>query len=236
MRRAITFFNIACLSLLTIAPLGVGCGGGTSGTSSTGELKLAGSAKDSSGAPLGNTPMLVRSASDDQELLSSETDARGDFGMLLPGDQSSVLVQIDGKQSQPITRAFTGSSVVSTILERADSGDLTTPGGFEVQIDPESLCSSVGTENNELFIQGDLTPSCLVKLMLSSSDYPLSTFSGVLRSRCRGGRVATATSSPDSQSVISVDLWSAAEQGCSPYEIQVGSSQDPSRVVVIPIR
>jgi hypothetical protein len=180
--------------------------------------------------------MLVRSASDDQELLSSETDARGDFGMLLPGDQSSVLVQIDGKQSQPITRAFTGSSVVSTILERAESGNLTTPGGFEVQIDPESLCSSVGTENNELFIQGDLTPSCLVKLMLSSSDYPLSTFSGVLRSRCGDGRVATATSSPDSQSVISVDLWSAAEQGCSPFEIQVFSSQDPSRVVVIPIR
>ena len=236
MIRAITHTNIVRLAVFALVTLGGGCGGGTTGTSSTGELRLSGYAQDSSGARLGDTAMLVRAASDDQELRSSATDAQGDFGMELPGDQASLLIEIDGKRSQPITRSFTGSSVLSTVVTSADSRELSTAGGFEIHIDPDSLCGSVGTQDNELFIQGDLTSQCAVKIQVSSSDYAISTFSAVLRARCDDDVVAIETSRPDSQGDISVDLSEATERGCSPYEIQISSKRDPRRLVVVPIR
>ncbi len=236
MIRAVTHTNIARVAVLTLVTLGGGCGGGTTGTSSTGELRLSGYAQDSSGARLGNTAMLVRAASDDQELISSATDAQGDFGMALPGDQSSLLIEIDGKRSQPIARSFTGSSVLSTVVTSADSRELSTAGGFEIHIDPESLCGAVGTEDNELFIQGALTSPCAVKIKVSSSDYATSTFSAVLRARSGDDVVVIETSRPDSQGDISVDLSRATERGCSPYDIQISSKRDPRRVVVVPVR
>jgi hypothetical protein len=180
--------------------------------------------------------MTVFSAENNQELRSSTTDGRGDFGMLLPGDQSSVLVEIDGKQSRPITRAFAGSSIMSTILERADSGELSTPGRFELQIDPESLCGAVSTQNNELFIQGDIPPSCLVNIMLSSSDYAISTFRAVLKAQCEDGEVRNATILSNGTGMFSVDLGSTAHKGCFPYVIQISSGQDPDRVAEVPIQ
>ncbi len=236
MIRAITHAYIVRLAVLALVALGSGCGGGTTGTSSTGELKFSGYAQDSSGARLGDTPMLVRAASDDQELRSSATDAQGDFGMELSGDQASLLIEIDGKRSQPITRAFTGSSVLSTVVTSDKSGELSTAGGFEIHIDPESLCSAVGTENNELFIQGDLTSPCAVKIQVSSSDYAISTFSAVLRARCEDAVVAISTSPADGEGDITVDLSQATDRGCSPYEIQISSKRDPRRVVVVPVR
>jgi hypothetical protein len=180
--------------------------------------------------------MLVRSASDDRALKTAATDSRGDFGMSLPGEESSVLIEIDGKRSDAITRAFTGSSVVSTVVRRTDSGDLSTGGSFEVHIDPDTICGSVGSENNELFMQGDISSSCSVRIKLASSEYAFSTFSAVLLAKCGSDSIAVASSRSDSQGVISVDLYDASTRGCIPSEIQISSARDAARAVVVPIR
>jgi hypothetical protein len=233
--RALKFLNIAGVTLLAVVPLVVGCGDRPP-ISSAVEINFGGSARKSNGELLGDTPITVFSAENNRELRSSTTDGRGDFSMLLPGQSSYVLVEIDGIQSQPIPRLFAGSSIMSTSLERADSGEISTKGLFEVQIDPGSLCDGVNIQHNEIFNQSDIPSSCLVNIMLGSSDYPISTFSAVVKARCGDDEVKNVNALAQGTSVFFLDLGSIANKGCTPYAIQISSSQDPDRVAEVPIQ
>jgi hypothetical protein len=95
----------------------LGCGGGTTGTSSTGELKLIGEAIGANNRPAANKDMIVYSGGDlSQELGTSATDANGRFEMVLPGSESAVSVAVEGGSRLNIRRKFSGSSIVSALL------------------------------------------------------------------------------------------------------------------------
>ena len=99
-----------------------GCGGGTTGTSSTGELRLLGQVEQGQAegysTPASNKPMTVYSGSTEQELVSAATDNEGRFEMVLPGEETSVVVEIEGERSTPVNRVFSGSSIVVTSFLR----------------------------------------------------------------------------------------------------------------------
>jgi hypothetical protein len=212
-----------------------GCGGGTTGTSSTGELKLAGYAQGSSGQRLGDRSMTVRSGVDQGELLASQTDAEGSFTMALPGSESSVLIEIDGKVSSPIARRFNGSSILSTVLTLSSSGGFISQGSFEVQVDQASLCQSLGIEGNELYVKGAISGPCEVRARIAPTSYSLSSFSASLEGICDGSSTLISTVPADTTGVVSIDVGGAIEGGCSSPRIVVSSTSDPSRRVVIPI-
>ncbi len=98
-----------------------GCGGGTTGTSITGdsgELKLLGQANGVDNKPAANKSMVVYSGEGEKELGESETDSEGRFEMSLPGSEKSVVVEIDSEPSVPLSRVYEGSSVLNTFLVR----------------------------------------------------------------------------------------------------------------------
>jgi hypothetical protein len=212
-----------------------GCGGGTTGTSSTGELKLAGYAQAGSGQRLSELPMTVRSGGDQGELLSSQTDAEGSFAMALPGSESSVLIEIDGKLSSPIARRFSGSSVLSTVLTLSSDPSILAQGSFEVQIDEASLCSALGIEGNDLYVKGVASEPCEARARIASTSYALSSFTASLKGRCDGSSSVLATASADRAGVVSIDVGGAIERGCDSLRILLSSRSDPGRQVVIPI-
>lgn len=213
-----------------------GCGGGTTGTSSTGELRFAGYVKQSSGERVSFTPMVVRSGTDDEELLTASTDEQGDFEMSLPPAEIAVAIEIGGKRTPPITRSLVGSSVLSTVVTQGPEGDLETSGSFEVRIATDSLCASLRSEDNDLLIQGDISPPCLVNFDTISSEYPLSTFNATLEGTCGSETSVIVSSSANPGGEISIDVSEASLRGCVPSRISLSSSQDSSRRIEILIR
>lgn len=211
-----------------------GCGGGTTGTSSTGELKLAGYIQDASGARITFEPMLVRSGATDTPLLGASTDAQGDFIMSLPGNESSVKIEIAGNSSSPLARNYLGSSLLSTIVTRDLQGEIQLSGSFELRIDPDTLCSSYALEDNALLQKGEIVTPCFVRTLVSSSDYPTSSFKAVLDARCGSEIVTVSTSVADSEGAIDVDLAAAASEGCAPNRLVISSELDGSRSFEIP--
>jgi len=213
-----------------------GGGGGPTGTSSTGELRLAGYVKQSGGERVSFTPMVVRSGTDDEELLTASTDAQGDFEMSLPPAEMAVAVEIGGKRTRPVPRSFSGSSVLSIVVTQGPKGDLETSGSFEVRIASDSLCASLRSEDNDLLIQGDISSPCLVQLNVISSEYPLSTFNATLEGACGSENSPIINSSANPGGEISIDISEASLRGCVPSRISLSSSQDSSRGVEILIR
>lgn len=226
---------ILCYSLFGLLVFTVGCGGGTTGTSSTGELRLAGYAQATSGERLATIPMTVRSGEDQDELLASKTDAEGVFAMSLPGSESSVVVDVNGQRSSPIVRSFNGSSVLSTILTVPSGGTVLAQDSFEVQIDEGSLCQALGIDGNELFVKGAPSQTCQVRVRISSNTYPLSTFSGSLEEICDGSSTVISSVSAAGDGTVTLEVGNAIVRGCDSLKIRVLSSSDPARQIILPI-
>lgn len=227
--------NAAYALLFGLLAQVAGCGGGTTGTSSTNELKLAGYAQSASGERLSALPMTVRSANDQSELIVSKTDNTGSFTMELPGSESSVLVEIEGKRSSPIARRFKGSSIVSTVLTLSSTGDILSEGSFEAQVDGDSLCQALEIEGNQLYVKGQPSGPCEVRAQIASSAYPLSTFSATFEGTCNGESLVLSTTPVDGSGRVSIDVSDGINRGCKSLRIAFASRSDPERQVVIPI-
>jgi hypothetical protein len=223
-------------ALLALMLLVNGCGGGTTGTSSTGELKFAGYIQDSTGERIVFTPMLVRSGVSETPLLTAATNSEGSFDMSLPGSEAALMVEIEGKRSAPLNRSYAGSSQISTVITKDLTGDLTFSGSFEGRIDPDSLCSSFGIEDNGLFQQAQISSQCLIRIFVASSDYPLTSFIGALDARCGSEVVTVATSAAGLQGVVELDLATALAEGCSPRRLLLLSELDNSRAIEFTFR
>ena len=225
---------VAFLISLTIGI--VGCGGGTTGTSSTDELRVKGYAEAASGERLGDVPMVVRSGVGDQELLASQTDQKGDFDMSLPGEEDSIVIEVGGKDSPEVRRNFSGSSVMSTVLAVDTAGAPSASETFEVQIDAASLCDSLISKGNTLYIiQEPVGQSCSISLATYSDQESLTPLRGEFIARCDGQPQTFATSLANQAGEIRLDVPWSRVTGCESIEIVVFPSAQRSRTVSISV-
>ena len=224
------------VSLMISLTIGiVGCGGGTTGTSSTEELRVKGYAEAASGERLGDVPMVVRSGSGDQELLVSQTDQKGDFDMSLPGEEDSIVIEVGGQDSPEVRRNFSGSSVLSTVLAVDTAGALSTSGIFEVQIDAASLCDSLTAKGNTLYIiQEPVGQSCPISLS-THSDLQSNPLRGEIIARCDGEQQTFATALTNQAGELRLDVPWSQVTGCDSIEVVVFPSAQRSRTVSISV-
>ncbi len=224
------------VSLMISLTIGlIGCGGGTTGTSSTEELRVKGYAEAASGERLGNVPMVVRSGSGNQELLVSQTDQKGDFDMSLPGEEDSIVIEVGGKDSPEVRRNFSGSSVLSTVLAIDTAGAPSTSGTFEVQINAASLCDSLIAKGNTLYIiQEPVGQSCPISLS-THSDLQSNPLRGEIIARCDGEPQTFATALTNQAGELLLDVPWSQVTGCDSIEVVVFPSAQRSRTVSISV-
>ena len=225
------------VSLMISLTIGiVGCGGGTTGTSSTEELRVKGYAEAASGERLGDVPMVVRSGSGDQELLVSQTDQKGDFDMSLPGEEDSIVIEVGGQDSPEVRRNFSGSSVLSTVLAVDTAGAPSTSGIFEVQIDAASLCDSLTAKGNTLYIiQEPVGQSCPISLSTHSDQQSLNPLRGEIIARCDGEPQTFASALTNQAGELRLDVPWSQVTGCDSIEVVVFPSAQRSRTVSISV-
>lgn len=211
----------------------VGCGGGTSGTSAGGELRMLGSAASASGLPLANASMAVYSG--DQILETAASDASGDFEMALP-DKPALIIELGGAKTSSFTRAFDGSSILSTVVQEKQAGGVDFGPSLEVKIDSSNLCTSLQQIDNSLEIVGP-PPSqenCNVVF-----DTFASNFSGQVRaqviSTCSGVLQVIAAATASENGVVVLDVAEALRNNCKNTEITLFADQNTVRPIVINI-
>lgn len=214
-----------------------GCGGGTTGTSSTGELKLLGTSQTASGAPITDAPMTVYSAQSDDELLASQTDERGAFEMSLPASEEALVVEVAGKKTTPLVRSYSGSSVLSTNLLQEASGNIRFSSVVEVRIDTDSLCSALNADGNSLIIvKQSQGARCELSLDTSSQGNHALRISGEVRSMCSGEERVTDSNTAHSDGSIRLAVDLSNTSACSPREIVIFTDSDDVPPISIPIR
>ncbi len=227
-----------CLALLALTLTALdGCGGGTTGTSSGDTFKLVGVAEDAQRATLPRTEMSVASGATNQILVNSETDERGTFSMQLPGEEESLVAEVGGVRSTPLSRKLLGPSIVSTTLRQDSVGALTFEETFEAQVDGGALCPSLRLDGTTLYMLsdqlGDSSQSCPVQLLIRSQGIPDARLEATLRSRCAETNQSTLANPNDT---VSLDLTPLIRSGCQEAEIRISTTSGLSMVsAVFPI-
>lgn len=209
------------------------CGGGTTGTSPTDSFKLIGITENSENNALPTTSMLVVSGTNDTVLVDSQTDSSGNFSMELPGDESSLIVDVQGTRSTPLTRSLLGSSIVSTKLSQDSAGALSFDETFEVQIDSSRLCEALEADRNQISWAGPAIPeSCPVTFNVRTTGGDSSSIQATLRANCE---VSIASTNADSTGTVSIDIAPALAARCGTIEITVSWVDSSLQGAVFPV-
>lgn len=204
------------------------CGGGTTGTSSTDSVKLAGYAVESSGARAGGLTMTVKSGATNQDLEDSGTNEEGDFSMELPASESSLVIDVDGIGSTTIQRQQQGAGSITTKLEATTQGTLSAANLFEVQIVSGSLCQGLTAEGTQIVVTGEIASGpCPVPLQIASVDVQLGSFVASALATCDGGSSVVSSARANAQGRVVVDLAEAFSRGCEDLNIVVSSAEAP---------
>ena len=236
MRSAIRRLSPVSTFILLFCLVITGCGGGTTGTSSTEEFKFVGTAKSASGQPLSSTAMTVRSGADDAELVRSATDPLGLFEMELPASESSVVVAVGDTRSAPLARSFNGASVLSTEMVSNSVGELAFQGTFEVQVDSTTLCPALTAYGNQLYQQAPLPAGeCVVAFTISSTELSAKNFTAAITGDCQASDVAKPLTDSQSDSQLLVDLAPYLQADCSSFEVLVSHRDARARSASFPV-
>jgi hypothetical protein len=205
-----------------------GCGGGTTGTSSIGELKFSGVAEDADGTRAGELTMTVRSGGSDEALVDSGTNKNGEFAMDLPASEERIVVEVDGVGSTSIARQQRGDGTMSAKLAVTKEGTLTSRQFSESQVDRSTLCARLEVSGNIIRVVGPVgTEPCIVDIIVASEELSLESFTGTVRGVCSGTRTVVQESRAEGDGRLRLDLNRAFLEGCEGLEVVVRSSQTP---------
>lgn len=241
--------RLLCAAMVS---LGIGCGGGTTGTSSTGELNLIGRVEKIAGRPFSQAHMVVFSAATQEALSASQTDSLGRFDILLPGSEKSLELEIDGARAKTIERKFIGSSVLtSVIFKQSEPDNLSNPDGdtrgrgrrvfdvrytFELRINPDNLCSALQTTDNKIYIKRPIESApCNVSIEAFSNELENESFHAQLIGICEGNTMPISSSRASSAGEIVVDLSEAYQRRCSSLRISAYSVRTSDTRVIFPV-
>lgn len=179
------FLRTLCIHVACIL-LCAGCGGGTTGTSGTSELRLLGSVSEEDGSPVRDEPMNVIDEATQLELLASGTDKNGNFRMVLPRPALGVVVEIAGARTLPITTSLAGSVAISTSLLKKEQGELNVVGAVSASPRLLTKCTSFSVKGSSIQFTGQQTPESCTLLVGVESQSLRSQVKISLRARCNG--------------------------------------------------
>jgi hypothetical protein len=215
----------------------MGCGGGTTGTSPSDQLRFSGYAEKADGSRAGLLTMRVRSSYNDSVAVDSGTDQRGQFEMFLPDGERSLVVDVSGIGEASVKRSQSGSGSIMAVLKVTEQGELVTRNLSEIQIDTGSLCASLAVTGSSIEIIGDNSEvSCPVTFTISSEQLEVTSFFGEVVGVCSGEVVVLDRAQASSVGLLTLQLDGITQRGCSEVNIQVTSAQAPSLVGVFTVR
>ena len=227
MRTTIAQHGAKLFALATIALGLVSCGGGTTGTSSTDSVKFAGYAEQANGGRAPFLSMTVSSGTSGEDLKDSGTNAQGDFAMVLPSRESSLVVDVVGLGSTTLRRQQEGPGTLSAKLSASDEG-LQSGLQFEAQLSEQNLCPNLSVSGDELIVIGDdgQVP-CPATMAIASQELTLRDFQGSVVARCAGVLNTGTPARSSSDGKLTVDLSSALNGGCDEIRIVLSHPQAP---------
>jgi hypothetical protein len=148
--------------------------------------------------------------------------------MDLPTGENLLIVDVAGQGVTTIARQQRGAGIITTKLVTTGSGDLSTTGLFEVQIDESSLCSALLPNGNQLVVRGEISgPDCPVTLEVAAQSAPLSSFNGSVVATCNGLDQVLQSQVADRTGTITVDLKDAIAGDCKGIRISVSNGETP---------
>lgn len=203
------------------------CGGGTTGTSSTDSVKFAGYAEQTNGDRAPFLSMTVSSGTSGEDLRNSGTNADGDFDMVLPASESSLVIDVVGVGTTTMRRLQQGPGTLSTKLAATGEG-IQSELQFEAQVSEQNLCSSLSASGDELLVVGDDNQvPCPVTIAIASQELTLRDFEGSVVARCAGANDTLASGRANADGKITLDLSAALTGGCSEIRIVVSHPRAP---------
>jgi hypothetical protein len=209
------------VALTIIACISTSCGGGTTGTSPTDSVKFAGFAEQANGSRAPFLSMTVSSATSGEPIKESGTDAQGDFAMILPAQESSLVVDVVGVGSTQVQRQQQGSGTLSAKLSATEQG-LESRIQFEAQLTEQGLCSDLSISGDELIISGDSANApCPVTISVASQDLSLTGFEGDVVGTCVGTLSTLTSERAASDGTITLDMSAAIKSGCNELRIVI---------------
>ena len=223
MRSPVLNTNLARWFVGSFLVIAAGCGGGTTGTSPTGSFELVGLVRSSTGAPVGDTEMIVQSSGDSEEIVTARTDSEGLFSMELSPTVASLTATVGDKTSSEIVRTLPGSSILSTELVESNSGLFVDRHSFEVQVNESALCSALRLDGNTLYRQEELSSSssCIIPFVFASKTLSTAGFRATIVDGCGVADKNQITVRPDKNGSLSLDVSSLFASGCSAFSIVV---------------
>lgn len=221
MHATIAHYRARLLALTIIACLSASCGGGTTGTSPTDSVKFAGFAEQANGSRASFLSMTVSSGTSGAPLKDSGTNAQGDFAMVLPAQESSLVVDVVGIGSTTVQRQQQGPGTLSAKLSATEQG-VESRLQFEAQLTEQGLCSNLSVSGDELIIVGetDQVP-CPVTVSVASRDLPLNTFEGEVVGTCSGTVSTLNAAQSNANGEITLDMSAAINGGCGDIQIVI---------------
>ena len=223
------FLGRVSAGVITLA-LGVfiGCGGGTTGTSSSDSVQFSGFAEGVDGVRAARLSMTVTSAATSENLVDSGTDDSGDFSMELPADEEAFVVDVEGVGSTQIARQQRGVGTMTSKLAVTSAGALVAEDVFEAQPIGSILCASLTLNGSAIVIAGNVgNAPCEVAFSVASRSLPLTSFRGEVTASCAGSTETVTSAGASAQGVITLDLNYAFSRGCSDIKVSITSPQAP---------
>jgi len=206
-----------------ILPLALGsCGGGTTGTSGTNELKIIGSAAGKDGTPLSDQPMSVIDETTKVSLLTSGTDGTEAFQMVLPRPEFGVIVEILGRRTPSLDSLLQGDITISTSLVQEGSGEILFGNTLVASLRLSSSCRSFTLGSNHLeLVDSSSREACTIYVEFESS-HPTAQISMTLVAICGGERkVLDGNSQNGSVGVGTLMLSLPSLKECSEAQVEV---------------
>lgn len=227
MYTTIAHYGAKFFALATIALGLISCGGGTTGTSSTDAVKFAGYAEQANGGRAPFLSMTVSSGTSGENLKDSGTNAQGDFAMVLPSTESSLVVDVAGVGSTTLQRQQKGPGTLSAKLSATGEG-LQSGLQFEAQLSEQNLCSNLSVSGDELIVIGDDSQApCPATISIASPELPLRDFQGSVVARCAGALDTGIPATSSSDGKLTVDLSAVLNGGCDDIRIVISHPQAP---------
>jgi hypothetical protein len=214
----------------------IGCGGGTTGTSSSDSVQFSGFAEGADGVRAARLSMTVTSAATSENLVDSGTDDAGDFSMELPADEEAFVVDVEGVGSTRIARQQRGVGTMTSKLVVTSAGALVAEDVFEAQALATALCASLTASGSTIVVSGDVGEApCKAAFSVASQSVPLTSFRGDLIGSCAGSIETISSAGASAQGVITLDLNDAFARGCSNIKVSITSPRAPGLKSEFPV-
>lgn len=226
--------------LVGCALLWGGCGGGTTGTSSTGVVRLSGSVRTEGGAPVANRPMAVVSADSGAVLLDSSTDQRGRFVMLLPEQETAADILISGASNVELRRSIAEVSLASAavVVRPATQPDGVAQSVLTAQLEARVVGAAC---SGSLFTPVELDARsvgagepCRIEVEVAAAGSDAVEIKTVCRTL--GGDIALFSAGVARVGVFEVDLAPVLGSSCTSREVRISVASNPDAMVVIPVQ